>query len=43
MEPSESKKRGRPRKIIESDNDVRVVLNDESESSSDGILPALKV
>ena len=43
MEPGESKKRGRPRKILEPEDDVRVVLDGESESSSEGALPIRKV
>ena len=41
MESSGSKKRGRPRKIIEGDDDVRVILEDESGGSTDSNLPFL--
>ena len=35
MEPSQSKPRGRPRKIDREDDDVRVILDDYSNDSSD--------
>ena len=42
MEKSASKPRGRPRKVDQDDDDVRVILeDDDSEDASEGGLPYL--
>ena len=41
MDPSESKKKERPRKIDQHEDDVRVILEDQSQGSSEDAPPFL--